>query len=79
MVYRAATENSDPALVIENEAGRWEWQIVELEEGYPPPIGWKSLPDVLETVSEPAKTKRTKIKLPTENEPVTEDTDGNSD
>lgn len=76
MIYKAATDDSDPAHVIENDAGRWQWMIIELEEGALAPSGWQALPDVLDA---PAKAKRGKIKLPSEPETVTEDTDGNSD
>lgn len=80
MVYRAASETSDSARIIENEAGKWEWLIVELNDGQGPPEGWQPLPDVLENVEPIApKAKRGKIKLPLEIDAVTEATDGNSD
>lgn len=75
MVYRAASDVTDPAHVIENEAGKWEWQIVDLEDGAGAPEGWKSLPVDIGEATAP-KTKRAKIKLPNE---IVVDTDGNSD
>lgn len=76
MVYRSATDASEPANIIENEAGKWEWKIVDLNDGEGPPAGWKSLPVAVETVSEPDKPKRRKK---AEADPVedTPDGDGN--
>jgi hypothetical protein len=81
MFYRPFVDGSDVTKCIENEAGKWEWQIVEIEDGDAPPEGWKSLPVVIEaseTVSEPEKPAKRKKK--TEAEPVADeavDGDGN--
>ena len=76
MVYKAATDATDAARLVENEHGKWEWQIVELEDGDSAPNGWKLLPEVL---GEPPKAKRGKIKLPAEPDVTQGEADGNSD
>lgn len=85
MVYRPATDDAPRSHVIENEAGTFEWMILDLDDGESSPAGWQSLPvdvlrsDVAETVAEPAKAKRAKLKLPLDTDPVTEDGNGDSD
>lgn len=69
MFYRAFKDGADASRMVENEAGKWEWQIVEIEDGAGPPDGWHALPTQPATAP---KVRKPKI------EPV-KDTDGHSD
>lgn len=60
MVYRVPGDDARPDRIIENEHGKWEWQIVDLEDGESPPAGWQSFPYAAETPAPPAKKPRTK-------------------
>lgn len=83
MVYKPASDDSDPARVVENDAGKWQWQIVELEAGAPAPDGWQSRP---EGSQQPEPKRRAKLKLKFDEaaviepaaEPAIEDGDGHS-
>lgn len=69
MVYKAATDATDAARLVENEHGKWEWQIIELEDGQGPPDGWQSTPFATPAPKAPRKSKPEPVK----------DADGNSD
>lgn len=70
MFYRAFKDGAEPSRMVENEAGKWEWQIVDLEDGDGPPDGWHALPTEAPIAAPKARKPKT--------EPV-KDTDGNSD
>jgi hypothetical protein len=75
MVYREVSDKSDPSRIVENDAGRWEWMIVDLEEGQGPPSGWQSLPET----SEAPASKPQKRKKPDAEEPVAGEVTPNGD
>ena len=88
MVYRPASVSTDPVYVVETEGGRWQWQIVDLEDGAPAPDGWQLSPYAgpVDPTVETAKPKRGRPKKVVEEADNDDDealpdevTDGNGD
>lgn len=76
MFFRPFTDAANQANLFENDAGKWEWMIAEIEDGDPNiPAGWQATPTKADVVA-PKPPKR---KKPDAEETVAEEVPPNGD